>query len=270
MTETLAVRGLRKKYGNRDILNGLDFSVQAGEIVALLGPNGAGKTTTLECIEGVRRPDAGKVTVRGRLGAQLQTGALPGFLRGREVLELFARSGGIPFGPQLLEKLDVDALADRQYRVMSTGQKRRIQLAVALMREPDLLILDEPTAGLDVEGRLAVHQKIAELRDAGRAILLSTHDLAEVRELCDRLILLRDGRIAFDGTPETFADSAEIPGTIRIRTTAGTESFPADGDLGAALLALLPDFQEKGLPVLDIQVERGTMEEQFMKHVGGD
>lgn len=270
MTDVLTVSSLRKSYDGRSVLHGLSFHVRSGETVALLGANGAGKTTTLECIEGVRRPDGGSVQVRGRLAAQLQTGSLPAFLRGSELIELFARSNRVQPDRALAARLGVDAFAGRQYRAMSTGQQRRLQLVLALMRRPDLLLLDEPTAGLDVEGRLSVHAEIAALRSQGTAVLLSTHDLTEVKDLCDRLILLRGGTVAFDGTPAEFSDSAGMPAVLRIRTPLGTESFPAEGDLGAVLADLLPQFRQRDLPILDVQVERGTLEEQFMKLAEGE
>lgn len=261
MTERLAISGLRKRYGEQEVLRGVDFNVHDGEIVALLGINGAGKTTTLECIEGIRKADAGTVHIEGSFSAQLQTGALPEFLKGSEILELLARWNGRPLDRA---RTGLGPVLGKQYRTMSTGQKRRLLLAAALLSDPDLLLLDEPTAGLDVEGRQSMHDQIKALRAEGKAILLSTHDLAEVREICDRIIMLRDGIVAFDGSPEAFADTSGIPATVHIRTRSGTESFPADS-VAARLLELLPQYEKRNQEVLDVRVERGTMEEQFLK-----
>ncbi|MBD5559313.1 MAG: ABC transporter ATP-binding protein [Clostridia bacterium] len=269
MTEQcLTVSGLEKSYDGRSVLNGLDFEVNRGEIVALLGVNGAGKTTTLECVMGLRRPDAGSVRVDGTLAAQLQTGSLPDYLRGRELLELFSRWNGRPVDPALAARLGAEGFLERQYRTMSVGQKRRLQLMLALMREPALLLLDEPTAGLDIEGRIAVHQEILAKRDQGAAILLSTHDLTEAKDVCDRLILLRDGQIAFAGTPAEFADAAGRPASVCVRTPQGKECLPA-ADIAHALAELLQRLSGRNVPVLDVWVERGTLEEQFIELTKG-
>lgn len=264
MSERLIVSDLKKTYGDKQVLCGIDFHVEDGEIVALLGANGAGKTTTLECIEGVRNPDSGSVRVEGRFSAQLQSGSLPDYVRGAEILELFSRRPEKPSPQDLVGRLRLDGLLSQQYRQMSVGQKRRLHLALALLPNPDLLLLDEPTAGLDVEGRTDIHREITALRDRGKAVLMATHDLGEVREICDRIIMLRDGTVAFDGTPQQFADNAAVPAVVYIRTSQGSEVLSAE-NVAAALIEALGRCQQQNLPVLDVRVERGTMEEQFIR-----
>ena len=262
MRPAVTVRGLEKAYGPRRVLRGLDLEVRRGEIFALLGANGAGKTTALECIEGLRRCDAGEISVDGRLGVQLQSGALPGHLRAMEAVRLFALWNGTAPDGAMLAELGVDRLGKRPYAAMSAGQKRRLHLALALLRRPDVLVLDEPTAGLDVEGRSALHGCIRRLRDRGCTVLLSSHDAAEVERLCDRLAVLRDGRAVFCGTPSELA--ARSPRTVAVRTADGWIRRET-GDVGGALLALLEDARRRGAAVLDVEVGRGALEHSLLE-----
>lgn len=269
MTRRLEVTGLTKNYGHTRVLERVDFHVAGGEVMALLGTNGAGKTTTLECIEGLRVPDSGSIHINGVLGAQVQSGSLPEYLRGAEILELFSRWTKKPFPAALSRRLGVAEFQDRQYRQMSIGQKRRLHLVLALLPDPDLLLLDEPTAGLDVEGRSVIHAEIAALQKEGKGIVIATHDLSEVRQLCSRIVMLRNGAVAFDGTPQEFAEKSDDPPSICLRTPKGTELFQGD-DVAAVLRNALEQCQKRNLPILDVHVERGTMEEQFLKLSKGD
>lgn len=269
MGSCIKAENLSKSYGGRPALQDVSFSVGAGEVTALLGVNGAGKTTTLECLEGVREPDSGRIEIQGRLAAQLQSGSLPDFLRAEELVRLFARWNKVKPDPEMLHRLEIGRLSGKQYRSMSTGQKRRLHLALALLRQPDVLLLDEPTAGLDVEGRLAIHEEIRRLQGRGTAVLLATHDLSEVQELCGRLILLREGTVAFTGTPKEFSDQASMPASVCVRTPEGTESLPAGADAAPALAELLERCRQRDLPVLEVWTERGSLEEQFVKLAKG-
>jgi len=155
MNEAIKIKNLKKSYGTHVVLNGLDFCVQQGEIFALLGVNGAGKTTSLECIEGLRKYDSGTIAITGKVGIQLQSSSLPGHIKPLEAVKLFAKCNKAPLDRAMLDVLGIHDFARKQYYQLSTGQKRRLHLALALTRNPDILFLDEPTAGLDVEGRLS-------------------------------------------------------------------------------------------------------------------
>lgn len=155
MNEAIKIKNLKKSYGTHVVLNGLDFCVQQGEIFALLGVNGAGKTTSLECIEGLRKYDSGTIAITGKVGIQLQSSSLPGHIKPLEAVKLFAKWNKASLDCAMLDVLGIHDFARKQYYQLSTGQKRRLHLALALTRNPDILFLDEPTAGLDVEGRLS-------------------------------------------------------------------------------------------------------------------
>ena len=269
MTYALEVKGLRKSYGEKVVLKGIDLCVHRGDIFALLGVNGAGKTTALECIEGLRKYDGGTIYVNGRIGIQLQSAALPAHIKGGEAVRLFAKWNRKPADASMLAALGVDSIANKQYQAMSTGQKRRLHLALALIRDPDILILDEPTAGLDVEGRISLHKQIRQLKKEGKTILLASHDMAEVEDLCDRIAILTEGSIAFMGTVEELNDRVGKHYSISIRTNAGNERLESE-DIGETLLALLMEYKEKGITITDIQIDRGSLEQHFMKIAKGE
>lgn len=268
MNSAIQVEGLKKSYGEHLVLKGLDLQVPRGEIFALLGVNGAGKTTALECMEGLRRPDSGRVQVWGRVGIQLQSASLPAHIRPMEAVELFARWNRTAADGEMLEALGVRELGKRQYAALSTGQKRRLHLALALLGDPDILFLDEPTAGLDVEGRVSLHGQIRRLREMGKTIVLASHDMAEVESLCGRLAILSGGEIAFWGTVEELRERAGKRYRICIRTRQGEQRFQTD-DVGKALLEQLERLQQEGAQVLDVQVDAGTLEQHFMEIAKG-
>ena len=180
MKGTIQVRGLKKSYGSHMVLNGIDVQIEKGEIFALLGVNGAGKTTTLECIEGLRRYDSGSIMVNGRMGIQLQSSSLPAHIKPMEAVKLFAKWHKTTIDHAMLEALGIKEMEKKQYIQLSTGQKRRLHLALSLINDPDVVFLDEPTAGLDVEGRLSLHEQIRKLSAHGKTIVLASHDMAEV------------------------------------------------------------------------------------------
>jgi ABC-2 type transport system ATP-binding protein len=210
----IRVQGLIKRYGSVTAVDGISFEVDKGEIFGLLGPNGAGKTTTLECLEGIRKPDSGELNIAGcnpqsdrqklrqRLGVQLQSSSLPENIRVDEAMSLICTYHGMPPRLDLLSKFGLEASLKKQYYTLSTGQKRRLHLALALAHDPVVLILDEPTAGLDVQGRAQLHDAIRSLRANGVTILLATHDMAEAGALCNHLAIVIHGKIAVVGTPE--------------------------------------------------------------------
>ena len=261
MTNALEVKGLRKSYGEKVVLKGIDLYVRRGDIFALLGVNGAGKTTTLECIEGLRKYDGGTISVNGRIGIQLQSAALPAHIKGGEAVRLFAKWNRKPAG--------VDSIANKQYQAMSTGQKRRLHLALALICDPDIVFLDEPTAGLDIEGRISLHEYIRNLKAQGKTIILASHDMAEVESLCDSIAILRDGEIAFAGTVIALTEKIGKHYNIQIRTGQGLETYESD-DIRASLITILKSYEEKDTVIQDIRVDRGSLEQHFLKIAKGE
>ena len=214
----VAVEHLRKRYDDRAVVDDVSFTVAPGELVALLGPNGAGKTTTVEIVEGYRRADDGTVRVlgedparggrslRARVGLMLQAGGIDLRARPRETIVQYARFHDDPRDPdELLEVLGLRSVAATPFRRLSGGERQRLGLALALVGRPEVLILDEPTAGMDPEARAVVRALIAEQRAAGVAILLTSHDLVDVERLADRIVVLVAGRIAAAGAPAELA-----------------------------------------------------------------
>ena len=169
----------------------------------------------------------------------------------------------------MLAALGVNNLANKQYHEMSTGQKRRLHLALALISDPDIVFLDEPTAGLDIEGRISLHQYIRTLKTQGKTILLASHDMAEVENLCDNIAILKDGRIAFVGTVSELTKAVGKHYNICIKTSRGTENFEAD-NIGERLISILKGYQEKNMDIQDIQVNRGSLEQHFVKIAKGE
>lgn len=269
MMDALQVKELRKSYGKKEVLKGIDLRIRKGEIFALLGVNGAGKTTALECIEGLRKYDSGSITINGSMGIQLQSTSLPAHIKGMEAVRLFAKWNKAVVDASMLAALGINNLANKQYHEMSTGQKRRLHLALALISDPDIVFLDEPTAGLDIEGRISLHQYIRTLKTQGKTILLASHDMAEVENLCDNIAILKDGRIAFVGTVSELTKAVGKHYNICIKTSRGTESFEAD-NIGERLISILKGYQEKNMDIQDIQVNRGSLEQHFVKIARGE
>ena len=209
---------LTKRYGKRTVLDGVSLDVQRGEVVALLGPNGAGKTTTVEIIEGYRRADGGTIRVlgadpwradrgeRARVGLMLQTGGFDMRARPRETVRQYAAFHEDPLDPdRLVDELGLTEVAATPYRRLSGGERQRLAFAVALIGRPEVLLLDEPTAGMDPVARAAVRERIADARREGRAILLTSHELADVERVADRICILLAGRIVASGTASELA-----------------------------------------------------------------
>ncbi|MEE8602299.1 ABC transporter ATP-binding protein [Euzebya tangerina] len=210
----IAVTDLVKRYGRRTVVDGVSLTVDAGQAVALLGPNGAGKTTTVECIEGFRQPDGGQIRIFGlhptkdraavtsRVGVMLQEGGVWQAASPREVLRLYARLYPSAVNPDdLIERLDLGRVATAKVRTLSGGEKQRLNLALALVGRPELLILDEPSTGMDPEVRAATWAMLGELRrDTGTALLLTTHNMTEAETLADRVAVMARGRVLAEGT----------------------------------------------------------------------
>ena len=269
MNHAIQIKGLKKSYGNHIVLKGLDFTVRQGEVFALLGVNGAGKTTTLECMEGLKKYDDGSIKVNGKMGIQLQSASLPEHIRAMEAVRLFAKWNKAAVDKAMLDALGITELAKKQYYQLSTGQKRRLHLALALTGNPDILFLDEPTAGLDVEGRASLHEQIRRLKAQGKTMILASHDMAEVENLCDRIGILTDGRIAFLGTAWELNAKVGKHYNISVRTNEGLETFQSD-NIGETLYGLLEKYRETGTVISDIQINRGSLEQHFMKIAKGE
>lgn len=263
MTDALQVTELKKSYGRLSVLKGVDFSVQKGEIFALLGVNGAGKTTALECIEGLRAYDDGKITVNGKIGIQLQSATLQAYVKPMEAINLFAKWNRRTPDKAMLESLGIYELKKKNYVDLSTGQKRRLHLALALIGDPDIVFLDEPTAGLDVEGRFSLHEYIKLLKTQGKTIVLTSHDMAEVETLCDRIAILKDGKIVFIGTVDEFTATTGRRHNVIITTASGQQSFETD-NLTETLLEKLAEYKENGIDVLEIKTDKGNFEQHFI------
>ncbi len=269
MNEAIKISNLTKSYGTHAVLKGLNFCVQQGEIFGLLGINGAGKTTSLECIEGLRKYDSGNITINGIMGIQLQSASLPKYMKALEAVKLFAKWNKTSLDRATLDTLGIYELAKKPYYQLSTGQKRRLHLALALTRNPDILFLDEPTAGLDVEGQISLHEQIRQLKSIGKTIILSSHDMAEVENLCDRIAILSGGKIAFIGTVEQLVETIGKHYNITIQTDNGAENYESE-NIGNSLLSLLMQYKEKGETITDIKIDRGSLEQHFIKIARGE
>ena len=296
---TVTVNGLVKRYGSFTAVNNVSFEVGRGEVFGLLGPNGAGKTSTLECIEGMRRFDGGSITVGGcdvaaggkelrrKLGVQLQASSLPDCMKAAEAMSLICGWHGLKPRLDLIERFGLDPKMKQTYHQMSTGQKRRLNLALAMATNPDVVVLDEPTAGLDVQGRSQLHQAIREVKSQGVTLLLATHDMAEAETLCDRLAILVRGSIVTAGTPAEVTAASLSETRITLRTKLGT-LLPGH-DIGEARLVsaaegyctwfchevadsvmrILQLVKDSGDTVEDLRVERPSLEERFLELVEG-
>ncbi len=272
----VAVRGLRKRYGDYEALRGIDFAIDAGEVFGLLGPNGAGKTTTVEILEGYRTRDGGEVEVLGvdpqraapswreQVGVVLQSSSLYPTLTVRESLRIFAGYYRAPRNPD--EVIEIVGLGDKaasRVRTLSGGQKRRLDLGLALVGDPDLIFLDEPTTGFDPGARRAAWETIRNLRELGKTVLLTTHYLDEAEQLADRVAVLREGTIVREGTP------AELTGGV-----AETEiHYRRDGeaivertlDPTRRLHELTSEALERGEELEGLEVRRPTLEDVYLE-----
>lgn len=298
-TPAIAVQGLQKSYGEVHAVRGIDFEVQQGEVFGLLGPNGAGKTTTVEILEGLRQRTSGDVKVLGfdpavsvlelkdRIGVCLQATNLPEQITVREAVDLFAAFYSRSTDPKrLLERLQLWEKRDAYYKTLSGGQKQRVALALAMVNEPQILFLDEPTTGLDPQVRLEIHALIEEQRDAKTSIILTTHYIEEAERLCDRVAIVDQGKIIEIGTPREIQQ--RVLGDSKIELTV-TTPFPAEvprfsdesrRTLDGATLTLhsskpartLVDavkwVDAAGLEIGDVRLKHPTLEDVFIELTG--
>ncbi|GAA4449551.1 ABC transporter ATP-binding protein [Phytohabitans houttuyneae] len=287
MTPTVALHGLTKSYGNVRAVDGLDLTIRPGEVVALLGPNGAGKSTTIDMLLGLARPDSGSALLfgmapaaaiaAGRVGALLQSGGLLPDLTVREIVELSAALyAGHRAVPDVLARAGLTDLAGRRVAKLSGGQQQRVRFAMALVADPELIVLDEPTTGLDVEARRSFWAAMREESGHGRTVLFATHYLEEADAFADRIVFVRAGRVVADGTAAQIkaqvsgrtiratlpgADPgalAGLPGVDEVETR-GDAVLLTCRDSDAALRALITTT-----PAYDIEVTARGLEDAFV------
>jgi ABC-2 type transport system ATP-binding protein len=271
----ILVHELRKSYDGVEAVRGISFEIRAGEVFGLLGPNGAGKTTTVEILEGFRRPDAGAVTVLGinpleagrdwreRIGVVPQSGDLHPNLSVREQLELFAGYYADPRPPdEVLTLVGLEDKAGARTRTLSGGQRRRLDLGVALVGDPELLFLDEPTTGFDPGARRAAWETIRSLRSFGKTILLTTHYIEEAQRLADRVAVLRRGEIVASGTPAEL--TAAAPASRISYRVNGEEVVVETEDPIRVLHDLTERAMRNGLRLDALEVHRPTLEDVYL------
>ncbi len=297
MNETMIeVRDFSKRYGEFTAVDNIGFTVPRGQIFGLLGPNGAGKTSTLECLEGLRAPDEGVLRIggvdptreqrqlRNLIGVQLQSAGMPESITPDEAMRLFCAYHAVAPRYDLLDRLGLGGKRRTQFQQLSTGQQRRLALALAVAHEPQVLFLDEPTAGLDVASRVELHDLMRELQANGTTIILATHDMAEAEEMADRVAILLNGRLVAAGTPlEITATGAGLT-KVSVRTRdalllANHQTFPAvsqrllkdeyaiyfSRDIGQTVAALIEYVSVNKDELLDLRVERPSLEDRFLE-----
>jgi ABC-2 type transport system ATP-binding protein len=275
----VTVTDLHKSYGSYEALRGIDFEIEAGEVFGLLGPNGAGKTTTVEILEGYRRPDGGAVSVLGedpqragldwreRIGVVLQSGSMYQNLTVTESLTLFAGYYQQPLDVErVIELVGLDEKRHARVRTLSGGQKRRLDLGLGLVGDPEILFLDEPTTGFDPAARRAAWEVIRSLRSLGKTILLTTHYLDEAEQLSDRVAVLREGKIVAIGRPAELSGAA--PATeIRYRRD-GEEVVVSTHEPTRVLHELTAQALAEGRELEGLSVRRPTLEEVYLTLTG--
>jgi len=299
MTVAIDVKGLRKSYGSLEAVRGVDLHIQSGEVFALLGPNGAGKTTTVEILEGYRRRDAGEVSVLGfdparreramkeRIGIVLQSTGVEQFLTVAEVIEMYR--GYYPKPRPLDEIIDVVGLnekRDERVKKLSGGQQRRLDVAIGLAGDPELLFLDEPTTGFDPAARRRMWDAVKNLVSLGKTIFLTTHYMDEAQELANRVAVISAGQIVAEGPPSSIAGREAARTIVRFRLPERAPALPrslknavtpGDGrtqieaaDPVKVLHELTGWALEKGVTLDELEVARPTLEDVYLKLTGGE
>jgi ABC-2 type transport system ATP-binding protein len=281
VTAAVAVHDLRKRYGEVEAVRGIGFEVERGEVFGLLGPNGAGKTTTIEILEGYRPRDSGEVTVLGldparggadlrrRIGIVLQQSELPPNLTVREVHLMFAGYYGRPRDvDEVIELVGLAEKSRERVKTLSGGQKRRLDLGVALVADPELIFLDEPTTGFDPSARRAAWETVRSLRALGKTILLTTHYLDEAQQLADRVAVIRAGEIVQQGTPRELIGGAPLV-EIRYRED-GEEVVLPTTEPTRVLAELTGRAAAEGRELEGLEVRRPTLEDVYLDLVDGE
>ncbi len=292
---------VRKKYGETTALDGLDLVVDRGEIFGIVGPNGAGKTTAMDCMAGMRRPDSGEIRTLGldptvdsqllrrKVGLQQQESELPERIRVGEVFKLFRSLFGIDEpGMDLLEKVGLAEKTDAFFSELSGGQKRRLFVALAMVHDPELIMLDELTSGLDPKGRRDLWSLVKNSKGNGRTVVLSTHYMDEAQKLCDRVAIMDRGKVVALGTPDALVrkycpglrlrlgcgddfrpeHAADLEGVLGVRVRDGT--CVMDLEDAGAVVPVIRALSEKGTDLGDLHTEVPTLEDVFMAVTGKD
>jgi ABC-2 type transport system ATP-binding protein len=294
----IVLDGLRKSYADVLAVDGISFGVCRGEIFGMVGPNGAGKTTTIECLEGLRRPSSGRVSVLGldpgrhgyelreRIGVQLQQSALPDRLKVREIMDLFSAfyAKTVPWRP-VLDELGLTEKAGASFGKLSGGQKQRLFIALALLNDPEVVFLDELTTGLDPQARRAMWDLVKGIRDKGKTVFLTTHYMEEATHLCDRVAVIDHGRIVALDSPANLiaslgaenrvvfiAEGADpglfraLPGVSRVESAEGRLAvYGARDDLVVHVVMALAGAKIK---FRDLRTEQPTLEDVFLAMTG--
>ena len=298
MTAVIKVTGLTKRYGDHAVVDGISFHVDKGEIFGILGPNGAGKTTAVECLEGLRKRDAGQVRILGfdprtdahrlhqRIGVQLQETQLPEKLKVREALELYASFYPDPADwRELLERWGLTGKANISFAKLSGGQKQRLFIALALVGNPEVVFLDELTAGLDPGARRTTWDLISKVRAQGVTVVLVSHFMDEVEELCDRVAILEQGRISALDTPAGLVDRAggeyrvrfrpmapldeqsltALPGVVSVSRRGAQVDISGTGDFASAITA---ELARRQVIVADLRIEGRSLDSAYVALTG--
>ena len=287
----ITVKGLRKSYGENEAVRGIDLEIADGEVFALLGPNGAGKTTTVEILEGYRRADAGEVSVlglnpardasalRARIGIVLQSTGVEQYLTVRETLSMYAHYFEHPRNvDELIEIVGLEEKRDRRVTRLSGGQQRRLDLAVGLVGDPELLFLDEPTTGFDPSARREAWQMVRNLTALGKTVLLTTHYMDEAQFLARRVAVMAKGRIVAEGSPDSLARHGGDP-RVRFRVPDGLappfDVVSSDGavevvstDLARTLAEVTTWALAYGVSLDSLDVLRPSLEDVYLRLVG--
>jgi ABC-2 type transport system ATP-binding protein len=294
--DVILVKDFRKVYGSARAVDGISFEVHRGEIFGLLGPNGAGKTTTMESLEGLRQPTSGSLSILGvdptrqparlhnLIGVQLQSSGLPGSMTTKEAMEFFCSYHQVPPRSDLLTRLGLGDKVNSQFSTLSTGLQRRLALALAIAHSPPVLLLDEPTAGLDVGSRVELHEVMHEMKSTGTTIILATHDMAEAEKMADRVAILLNGKIAATGSPTQLTASGS--GLVKISVSSEASSilsykgnFPEvsqqvikeeyvifySRDAGSTVPAIFDYLKAQNDHLVDLRVERPSLEDRFLE-----
>src|SRR5215831_18995302 len=300
MSSIIHVNQLRKNYGDVRAVRGIDFEIEAGEIFAMLGPNGAGKSTTVEILEGLRPRDGGEVSVLGidpgrdphrlksRIGVVLQQTVFPDKIRVSEVIDLYASLyNAHPNSKVLLDRFALNEKANVNYADLSGGQKQKLALILAMINDPPIVFLDEPTTGVDAHSRRAIHDWLRQLRVEGRTVFLTTHYIHEAEQLADRVAIVARGKIVRQGTLDEIGAGLAVDSEIRMRTRRppdrdalsklpGVSIVEVENgtvclrvvDLAQAITHLVRYLDSETNELIDISASRPTLEDVFLKLTG--